>query len=178
VAKTTPAPAASPTAPVETAIATPAPVEDHRDANDLARAAIERLRGSESQPKTQEAARTPEAPRLQEVPRTVMPSPTTASVRPLPPLITVTAPPVETPAPAATASIRNDDDPNRPTPPAEIPPPPPIDLRADATNLATRTNNMAQDVLAKTKSMFHALLPNSNGNGGNGQSSSASQFTD
>jgi hypothetical protein len=32
-------------------------------------------------------------------------------------------------------------------------------------------------VLAKTKSMFHALLPNSN-NSSNGQSSSASQFTD
>jgi len=87
----------------------------------------------------------------------------------------VTAPPVETPA--ATASIRNDD-PNRPTPPAEIPPPPPIDLRADATNLANRTNNVAQDVLAKTKSMFHALLPISGGSGSNGQSSSASQFTD
>jgi hypothetical protein len=106
-----------------------------------------------------------------------MPSPTTASVRPLPPPITVSPPPAEAPAPAATASIRNDD-PNRPTPPAEIPPPPPIDLRADANNLAARTNNMAQDMLAKTKSMFHALLPNSNGNSGNGQSSSASQFTD
>jgi hypothetical protein len=174
VAKTTPAPAASPTTPVDTAAAA-APAEDHRDANDLAREAIERLR--ESQPRTQEASRTPEAPRLQEAPRTVMPSPTTASVRPLPPPITVSPPPAEAPAPAATASIRNDD-PNRPTPPAEIPPPPPIDLRADANNLAARTNNMAQDMLAKTKSMFHALLPNSNGNSGNGQSSSASQFTD
>jgi hypothetical protein len=32
---------------------------------------------------------------------------------------------------------------------------------------------MAQDVLAKTKNMFHALIP-----GGDRQSSSASQFTD
>src|SRR5262249_50300352 len=99
----------------------------------------------------------------------------TAAVRPLPPPITVIAPPVEATPPTATASIRSDD---RPTPPAEIPPPPPIDLRADATKLATRTTNVAQDVLAKTKSMFHALLPNSTGSAWNGQSSSASQFTD
>ncbi len=61
-------------------------------------------------------------------------------------------------------------------PPAEIPlapPRPPIDLKADADKLATRTTNMAQDVLAKTKNMFHALLPNTDR-----QSSSASQFTD
>lgn len=175
MAKTTPAPAASPVATVEAA---PAPAEDHRDANDLARAAIERLRGIDGQSR-QEASRSVEAPHLQETPRTVAPSPSpaTAAIRPLPPPITVSAPPVEAPAP--TASVRNDD-PNRPTPPAEIPPPPPIDLRADASNLAARTNNMAQDVLAKTRSMFHALLPNTNGNsnGGGGQSSSASQFTD
>jgi len=114
---------------------------------------------------------------VQEAPRTVASPPATASVRPLPPPITVTAPPIETAPPTATASIRSDD-PNRPTPPADIPPPPPIDLRADATKLATRTTNMAQDVLAKTRSMFHALLPNSNDASSNGQSSSASQFTD
>jgi hypothetical protein len=121
-----------------------------------------------------------EPPRLQEAPRTVSPSPSppmTASVRPLPPPITVTAPPVE--PPAATASIRNDD-PNRPTPPADIPMPlppqpvSPLDIRANADRLATRTANMAQDVLAKTRSMFHALLPNTNRQ----DSSSASQFTD
>ena len=74
----------------------------------------------------------------------------------------------------------------RPTPPRSIrtgrcprrrfplaPPRPPIDLKADADKLATRTTNMAQDVLAKTKNMFHALIP-----GGDRQSSSASQFTD
>jgi hypothetical protein len=194
IAKTAPAPAASPAAPVETASA---PAEDHRDANDLARAAIERLRKEDGQSHTQEASRAPDAPRLQEAPRTVPPAPpmATASIRPLPPPITVVAPPVEgqgniqgnmqgnmAPNPAPyTASIRTDD-PNRPTPPADIPPPPPappIDLRADATNLATRTNNMAQDVLARTKSMFHALIPGRDrDNSNNGQSSSASQFTD
>jgi len=192
VAKTIPAPAASPAAPVETASA---PAEDHRDANDLARAAIERLRKEDSQSHTQEASRAPDAPRLQEAPRSTVAAPppmASASVRPLPPPITVIAPPVEgqgnnqgnspsnmasNPAPY-TASI-NADNPNGLVPPADIPPPPPIDLRADASKLATRTNNMAQDVLAKTKSMFHALLPGSNGDGGdNRQSSSASQFTD
>ena len=157
VAKTAaPAPSPSPATPAETAAA-----EDHRDANDLARAAIERLR--ESQPN-----KTPEAP------RTVAPAPAqTASIRPLPPPITVAAPPAD--APANTASIRNDD-PSRPTPPAEIPPPPPLDLRADASKLAARTNNMAQDVLHAAKSMFHAVLPNSDRQ--QQSSSSASQFTD
>jgi hypothetical protein len=181
VARTTaPAPAASPVAPAETAAA-PTPAEDRRDANDLARAAIERLRDSQPKSqdknqdnKTQEASRAAETPRLQEAPRTVAPAPAqTASVRPLPPPITVTPPPAE--APANTASIRNDD-PSRPTPPAEIPPPPPIDLRADASKLATRTNNMAQDVLHAAKSMFHAVLPNSDRQ--QSSSSSASQFTD
>jgi len=185
VAKTTPA------APVEAAST---PAEEHRDANDLARAAIERLRKEDSQSHTQEASRAPDAPRLQEAPRTVAAPPmATAAVRPLPPPITVIAPPVEgqgnnnqgngpsnmasNPAPY-TASI-NADNPNGLVPPADIPPPPPIDLRADASKLATRTNNVAQDVLAKTRSMFHALLPGSNGDGGdNRQSSSASQFTD
>jgi hypothetical protein len=169
-----------------------ATVPRRRDASDLARAAIERLRGSkDTAPRTQEAARTPSvvtpaAPRIEEAPRTVVaapaPQPAVApeALRPLPPPITVALPPADAlaaSAPAAnsppyTASV----DPSRPVPPAEIPPAPPrppIDLRADADKLATRTNNMAQDVLAKTKSMFHALLP-----GNDRQSSSASQFTD
>jgi hypothetical protein len=188
-AKTTaPAPAASSTAAAETA-AVPSASEDHRDANDLARAAIERLRDSQSRTqdnphkgqdnnksqdnKTQEASRAAETPRLQEAPRSVASTPAqTASIRPLPPPITVATPPAD--APANTASIRSDD-PSRPTPPAEIPPPPPIDLRADASKLATRTNNMAQDMLHAAKSMFHAVLPNSDQQQ---SSSSPSQFTD
>ena len=187
VAKVTPAPSASPAAPVEAAVA---PADDHRDANDLARAAIERLRKEDGQSHTQEAARTPEAPHLQDAPRAVAPQTpavSTASVRPLPPPITVITPAEGqdngqgngqgNPAPY-TASI-NAGNPNRLVPPADIPPPPPIDLRADADRLATRTNNMAHDVLSKTKSMFHALLPGSNGDSNSDrQSSSASQFTD
>jgi hypothetical protein len=193
VAKTAPAPAASPTAPVETA---PVPADDHRDANDLARAAIERLRKEDGQSRAQEASRAPDAPRLLESPRAVAPpTPTvsTASVRPLPPPITVIAPDdgqgnnqgngqgnMASNPPPYTASI-NADNPNRLVPPADIPPPPPIDLlRARADKFATRTNNMAQDVLSRTKSMFHSLLPGSHGDDGGGdrQSSSASQFTD
>ena len=120
-----PTPAAPSATPIDTAAA-PATAEDHRDANDLARAAIERLRGNDkTQEANKEAARTVDTPRAQEAPRTVAP-PATASVRPLPPPITVAAPPVEVPAssPPYTAAIRNDD-PNRPTPPAEIPPPTP-----------------------------------------------------
>jgi hypothetical protein len=174
VAVPAPAPAVSPAAQVEAAA--PAAAEDHRDAADLARAAIERLRGSDGQPRTQEASRTPAAPRLQDVPQTVTPSPSAAAmIRPLPPPITVAAPPVEAAAspPPYTASTRNND-PDRLTPPADIPPPPPVDLRADASKLATRTTNMAQDVLHAAKSMFHAVLPNSDRQG----SSSASQFAD
>ncbi len=173
-----PAPAASPATPVDTAAA-PAPAEDHRDANDLARAAIERLRGNDNPQRTQETsrevARSVETPRSQEAPRSVMPN---AAVRPLPPPITVAAPPIEVPAstPPYTASVRNDD-PSRPTPPAEIPPPPPVDLRADASKLATHTTNVAQDVLSAAKSMFHSVLPNNNDQQQQ-NSSSASQFTD
>jgi hypothetical protein len=171
-----------------------------RDAADLARAAIERLRGSkdtakdtpraQEAPRIQEAVRTPPAapvaPHIEEAPRTVVAAPAPQplapmpeALRPLPPPITVSAPPADALAagsapanPPYTASI----DPNRPVPPADIPLPPPrspIDLRADADRLAGRTTNMAQDVLAKTKSMFHALLPNNDR-----QSSSSSQFTD
>jgi len=169
--------AVSPATPVETAVA-PAPAEDHRDANDLARAAIERLRGTDNQraQEAKEAARTAETPRSQEALRTVTP-PANAAASPLPPPIAVSAPPVEasTNSPPYAGSTRNED-PNRPTPPADIPPPPPVDLRADAAKLATHTTNMAQDVLSAAKSMFHSVLPNNNGH--RQSSSSASQFTD
>ena len=56
----------APAPPVEAAVAP----EERRDANDLARAAIERLRGNgDSSPRPQEAARTPEAPRAPEASR-------------------------------------------------------------------------------------------------------------
>jgi hypothetical protein len=163
-------PAETASAPVETRRRVTAPT---RDANDLARAAIERLRGSNegSMPRAQEAARAPaaDAPRLQEIPRTVVAVPAAPAVRPLPPPIAVAAPPVDTSV-AATAAA----DPNRPTPPAEIPPAPPrppVDLRAEAANAMSHTKAVAEDVLAAAKSMFHVVIPNSGQNGGQ-------QFTD
>jgi hypothetical protein len=154
VAKVTPTPVAPApvTAPVAEANSTP---EERRDANDLARAAIERLRGSaaNSQEAKGEASRQPE--------RTVGVAP--VPVRPLPPPIAVAAPPADgnnAGSPSYTASVRNSD-PNRPTPPAEIPSLP-LDLRAAANEPATakeRAKAVAEDVLSAAKSMFHTVVP-------------------
>jgi hypothetical protein len=174
VAKATPAPAEN--------VAAAPPADEHRDANDLARAAIERLRNADGQHNTQEASRAPDAPRAVASPA-IAPPQATASIRPLPPPITVSTPPVETPGPQGpgpyTASINNDD-PNRPVPPADIPPPPPIDLRANASRLASHTHDVAQHMLSAARSMFHAVLPNSDADSQQPQqqSSSNSQFTD
>ena len=163
-------PAETASAPVETRRRVTAPT---RDANDLARAAIERLRGNNegSAPRAQEAAHAPapDAARLQETPRTVVAAPAAPVVRPLPPPIAVAAPPVDTSVAGMAAA-----DPNRPTPPAEIPPAqprPPVDLRAEAANAMSHTKAVAEDVLAAAKSMFHVVIPNSGQNGGQ-------QFTD
>jgi len=186
VAKATPA--STPAVPVVEASSTPAaaPTAATPDANDLARAAIERLRkfpeskssegkSSESKsekpadPVAQDAARAPEAPRIQEAPRVVTSAPSSI-LRPLPPPITVSTPSTETygngassPAnPPYTASVGNDD-PNRLTPPADIPVPviaPPLDLRADAGASVPRPKtNVADEMLSGMKSMFHAVLP-------------------
>jgi hypothetical protein len=164
--------------PVETSnAAAPGTPEDRRDANDLARAAIERLRGgNDGSPRPQETARVPDAPRAQEAsrapdaarspdaPRVVLAPP----VRPLPPPIMVSTPTRETldstgssemkPPYAATART---DDPRRPTPPAEIPSQP-LDLRAEAAGPGSSPREhttIAEDMLSTAKSVFHAVLP-------------------
>jgi hypothetical protein len=157
----------NPAPPVEAAVA------PERDANDLARAAIERLRGnSDNAPRTQQAARTPDAPapRAPEVagvpdtPRVV----TAPALRPLPPPIMVSTP--ASPAgdavdqgsqprpPYANAGMG---DPRRPTPPADIPlTRPPLDLRAEAAEpMAKEHTSVADDMLSAAKSVFHAVLP-------------------
>jgi hypothetical protein len=154
-AKAAPPQVAAPvSAPPTDAAAIP---DERRDANDLARAAIERLRGTnEGPPRAQEAARTPEAPRPTETPRVASAPP----VQPLPPPIMVSTPTAEEPPYAANLRI----DPSRPTPPADIPPPPrpPLDLRADATDPpAPAHKNVAEEMLSAAKSMFHSVLPNS-----------------
>ena len=177
IAKSTPA------APVVEANSAPAVTPD---ANDLARAAIERLRKSPEgkaaekaaeakpaevkavertpEPAAQEASHIPEAPRVV----TAMPS----TVRPLPPPINVSTPSPEAYGnggasqanPPYTASISNDN-PNRLTPPADIPVPviaPPLDLRADAgAQMPRPKTNVADEMLSGMKSMFHAVLPKS-----------------
>ncbi|WP_298874453.1 hypothetical protein [uncultured Bradyrhizobium sp.] len=204
VAKSTPAAPAA--APVVEANSSPVAPGASPDANDLARAAIERLRKSPegkaaekaaeakasetkpaeakaevkpaevkpsevktpekvSEPAVQEASRTPEAPRI------VTAVPTT--VRPLPPPINVSTPSPDAYGAASqanppyTASVGNgsvgNDDPNRLTPPADIPVPviaPPLDLRADAGAPMPRPKtNVADEMLSGMKSMFHAVLP-------------------
>jgi hypothetical protein len=158
------APAAA-VAPVPAPPAETASVPDERrDANDLARAAIERLRGGDNAPRQLEAARAPESSRVEalrnEAPRVA----TAPALRPLPAPITVSTPAGEPldqgsqarPPYAANAAI----DPHRPTPPADIPVTRPLDLRAEVTGQPAREHNsVAEDVLSAAKSMFHAVLP-------------------
>jgi hypothetical protein len=155
---------AVPSAPAPTVEAAITP-DEHRDANDLARAAIERLRGSNEggpTPRAQESVRAPEAtPRAASVPPQAS-VPPVAAVRPLPPPIMVSTPPADSFAPGpsptqpypATARV---DDPRRPIPPADIPPAAPVDLRADAS--ARPHTNVAEDMLLAAKSVFHSVLP-------------------
>jgi hypothetical protein len=167
VAKTVPV---QPSVPVvEPVVAAPnaapaveAAIAPDRDANDLARAAIERLRGTpDSSPRAQETVRLPDPPRVVAAPAT--PSVSAPSVQPLPPPILVSTPPAETfdaqTKPSYPITARGDD-PRRPTPPADIPDPRPLDLRADAVAPKPREHTtVADDVLSAAKSMFHSVLP-------------------
>jgi hypothetical protein len=170
---------APPVPPVEAAIA-PEERRDARDANELARAAIERLRGAgDGSPRPQEAARIPEAPRVPDAARVPdlphvvsAPAVSAPSVRPLPPPIMVSTPGAETfdspsgssqmkPPYAGSARI---EDPRRPTPPADIPAASPasrpLDLRAEAVEPPAREHTtVAEDMLSAAKSVFHAVLP-------------------
>jgi hypothetical protein len=169
-AKTVPAPAVVPAVatpdvaapntapPVEAAVAP----EDRVNANEIARATLERLRGTNEGPAhTMEAARTPDSPRLVSNPPAAAPV-----VRPLPPPIMVSTPSNDR-FDSAPGSSRNppyaaaapSDDPRRPTPPAEIPTAPPLDLRAEAAERPPAHTNVAEDMLSSMKSVFHAVLP-------------------
>ncbi|HEY0301295.1 MAG TPA: hypothetical protein VGC36_08195, partial [Rhizomicrobium sp.] len=148
------APAVAP--PVEAAA-----TEERRDANDLARAAIDRSRGGDSAPRQKEAARAPEpsrnetprnpeAARIPEAPRVT----TEPALRPLPPPVMVSAPAADAPVNARV------DDPQRPTPPAEIPTMrPPLDLRAEMAEPKREKTSVVDDVLSATNSVFHSVLP-------------------
>jgi hypothetical protein len=174
---TTPSVAAAPNPVPPAEAAAPAmPVDEHRDANELARAAIERLRGltADTSPRAPEVARAPDATRIPDAPHVVYAAPVeapravpTPAVRPLPPPIMVSTPPREPLDPAAGSpqgkppydAARNDD-PRRPTPPADIPVSQPLDLRAEAIEpLPRERRNVAEDMLSAAKSVFHAVLP-------------------
>jgi len=148
------APVAALPAPSSSVTAAIAP-EEHSDANDMVRAAVERLRENS--------------------PRAVVASaPTATVVRPLPAPITVSSPTAEQPPPSVSGSAQagpiyqdatGQDDPTRPTPPADIPPPPllpPLVLHADASGPGPSIRerpSFADDVLAAARSVFHAVLP-------------------
>ena len=148
--------------------------EEIRDANEIARAAIERLRNSDQAkpaeaPRAQKAVRVPEAQRPQErarvnvtyspsapAPLPVQAPPVVPALPPAtnvaPPLNEVTiAPEPQPPAARAESSFRP------PTPPADIPSRP-LDLRAKPED---RTS-VAEDVVSTAKSMFHAVIPGTN----------------
>ena len=160
---------AAPAAPVETAVAP----DERRDANDLARAAIERLRANgETSPRAAETARAPEAPKLVSAPP-VTNTPAAVNppaLRPLPPPIMVSGASAGEPfghtasgqAPSqARPPYAEANDPNRPTPPAEIPLSRPLDLRAEMAepSVRERATAAAEDALSTAKSIFHAVLP-------------------
>jgi len=176
VAPSTPAVAAAPVvaapaaAPAAEAAAAP---EEHRDATELARAAIERLRGAgDGSPRPQEAARVTDAPRVVAAPPVAAPVASAPAIRPLPPPIMVSTPaPDSFNAPTGSTMVRpaGIEDPRRPIPPADIPEaspslslpsPGPLDLRADAVEPQRREHtNVAEDMLLAAKSVFHAVLP-------------------
>lgn len=168
--------------------AAPSPAEAHavpddrRDANDLARAAIERLRNAKT---ASEPPRAPEAARADEQPARVQErfqeraqerakvnsvvyapaAPQPPVVQPLPPAVTVAAPPSEAaviappppfPAPVSASSEIRADDGLRLTPPADIPPRP-LDLHTKQGR-----SSVAEDVVSAAKSVFHAVVPESN----------------
>jgi hypothetical protein len=170
-----PVAAAAPAAPVETAVVAP---YERRDANDLARAAIERLRANgEASPRAAETVRAPEASRAANAPAVVSapaaanapvvanaPAVNAPALRPLPPPIMISGQPAGEPYGQASSQARPpyaEANPNRPTPPADIPLSRPLDLRAEAAepSVRERATAAAEDALSTAKSIFHAVLP-------------------
>jgi hypothetical protein len=185
IARSAPAPVVQPSAPVSAPVvaapntaaaveAATAP-EERRDANDLARAAIERLRStSDGSPRVQETVRVPDPPRAVAAPVASAPVVAPPPVRPLPPPIMVSTPANETfdsnagssqvrPSYPAYPASSGSEDPRRPVPPADIPSSPsarpPLDLHADAREPPREHTTVAEDMLSAAKSMFHAVLP-------------------
>lgn len=149
--------------------------DDKRDANDLARAAIERLRNATPRPSESHRAPDAAAVRVEEPARqqerakinSVVFAPAATQqppVQPLPPAVTVAPPPSEAaivapPAPFPTPMDSPDvraTDASRPMPPADIPPRS-LDSRAEG-----RGHSVAEGVVSAAKSVFQAVLPERN----------------
>lgn len=153
--------------------------QDERKASDLARAALERLRGSNSDSvkaestKTElikiESAKAPaDVPRIQSV-STITAAP---PMQPLPPAINVARPnpdvfeqgnatPVVRQAYPQATSRQDAGQSNswRFAPPADIPASRPMDLHAEASAPLSERTSVADEVVSAAKSMFHAVIP-------------------
>lgn len=146
--------------PEVTAAVTP-PADDKRNASDLARTALERLRATGEQPRI-DNAREPAKPALEA--RAVEPQrnppqspsdPVQAAVAPQPALMPM-GPPINIRAPryseAAMSDSAHDDD-TRMVPPGEIP-----EMHRTVETREGRTS-IADDVVSATRSVLRAVLP-------------------
>ena len=160
------APAAGALASAPTPVPAPEPgvaaerKEKEKDANELARAAIQRLRGGAETARVAEEPAKPAAvaPRVQQVraaPEQLLPAATVVSAPPLPPAVTIAAPRYPQDDGAVRASPGQSD---RLAPPAEIPAArAPLNLQA--THRVADNPSLADDFLSATKSFFRAITP-------------------
>lgn len=160
-----------PAAPAQPALA----ANDRRDANDLARAAIDRLRSTTEAPLEVEAVSSQsQEPRAQQdadrqsVPPSRLQEVTHAApqaAEPLPPATQVSAPTVETsrfdPTGAGEGTPFDQADRARlPVPPGNIPQASrPFDLKANAAAPTTRAQTVADDMLSAAKAVVETVLP-------------------
>ncbi|MEW6767370.1 MAG: cell envelope biogenesis protein TolA [Pseudomonadota bacterium] len=137
-----------------------AKAEDTRDANEIAREAIARLRSSDPAqpdvPRAQQAARPPERLSVNVVSAPAQPQvQAPAAIQPLPPATNVVPPPTEVTAAPAPQPIVRADGSFRPMPPADIPTRP-LDIHAK------ERTSVAEDVVSTAKSVLHAVIPGTN----------------
>jgi hypothetical protein len=153
-------PSSQPAEPVVvTASAPEAVAQDERrdankDANELARAAIQRLRGNEAARPTEEPAKPVIATARAQPPRITpdIPPPGATIAPPLPPAVSIAAPRIAAGADQAAAY------PDRMSPPGEIPTARnPLNLQASAR--IPENTSITDDFLSATKSFFRAITP-------------------
>ncbi len=149
-------------APARSEASEPAATEERRDANGLARAAIERLRNSDS---ARTVGATPGATvssaSAAPVPQAQPSLPALPTATPQPEVFTAGTGPVMAPSriqpnppPIRSAEA------TKPTPPESIPAAPPLALHDDIVTTATsRATTVADDVVSAAKSIIHTVLP-------------------